>query len=234
MKLKKKLVSLALAATLLVSVPVSAFATTGFNQSVFDGRDDFRITYDNMTSQASIAVSNSNQLMIPVLESSAVITVRPSIFLTDSQDAFLLMFDYLGVDWAGLNGIIIKIGDNRYSFSNCYTFQSVYDGYASESICFYMKKQTLEMMKDLSDHRDEEIRVRLTGSSKNIDFVLTDTVKDTLLDLYGLYTAGGGTRESNMFKITQSDTVHVEKNGKRVIGNAVTTVLDLATGHMPA
>lgn len=36
-----------------------------------------------------------------------------------------------------------------------------------------------------------QITVRLTGSAKSIDFVLTDTVKNTLLDMYDLYTAGG-------------------------------------------
>ena len=97
-----------------------------------------------------------------------------------------------------------------------------------------MKDQTAGMMKDLADHRDDEISVRLTGSAKSIDFVLTDTVKNTLLDMYDLYVAGGGTRSGNMYQISEFDPVHVEKNGKRVIGNVVTTVLDLATGHVPA
>lgn len=54
MQLKKKIVSLALAATLLVSVPVSAFATTKFNQGVFDGRDDLRVVTDTMTGETSV------------------------------------------------------------------------------------------------------------------------------------------------------------------------------------
>ena len=52
--------------------------------------------------------------------------------------------------------------------------------------------------------------------------------------MYDLYVSGGGTRESNMFKVTEADTVHVEKNGKQVIGNVATTVLDLAVGRVPA
>ena len=234
MQLKKKIVSLALAATLLV--PVSAFATTKFNQGVFDGRDDLRVVTDTMTGETSVVPTalDGDQMIIPVLESGAVITVRPGIFLDDDKDAFILMFDYLGVDWAKLNGIIIKIGDNRYSFTNCYSSRSIDDGFASEYVAFYMKDQTAGMMKDLADHRDDEISVRLTGSAKSIDFVLTDTVKNTLLDMYDLYVAGGGTRSGNMYQISEFDPVHVEKNGKRVIGNVVTTVLDLATGHVPA
>lgn len=100
MQLKKKLVSLALAAALLVSVPVSAFATAKFNQSVFDGRDDIRVVTDTMTGETSVIPTalDSDQMIIPVLDSGAVITVRPAIFLDDDKDTFILMFDYLGVD----------------------------------------------------------------------------------------------------------------------------------------
>ena len=233
MRLKKRIVSLALAAMLLVTAPVSAFATTKFNQSVFDNRDDLRISTDIMAGETSVVPTalDDGQMIIPVLDAGAVITVQPGIFLDDSKDTFILMFKYLGVDWAKLNGIIIKIGDNRYSFSNCYSSHSIDDGYASEYVAFCMKDQTTDMMKDFADHRDEEINVRLVGSAKSIDFVLTDTVKNTLLDMYD---AGGGMRSGNMYQISEFDQVYVEKNGKRVIGNVVTTVLDLATGHIPA
>ena len=227
MQLKKRIVSLALAAMLLVTAPVSAFATTKFNQSVFDGRDDLRISTDIMAGETSVVPTALD-------DGQMIITVQPGIFLDDSKDTFILMFKYLGVDWAKLNGIIIKIGDNRYSFSNCYSSHSIDDGYASEYVAFCMKDQTTDMMKDFADHRDKEINVRLVGSAKSIDFVLTDTVKNTLLDMYDLYVAGGGMRSGNMYQISEFDQVYVEKNGKRVIGNVVTTVLDLATGHIPA
>ena len=74
-----------------------------------------------------------------------------------------------------------------------------------------MKDQTTDMMKDFADHRDEEINVRLVGSAKSIDFVLTDTVKNTLLDMYDLYVAGGGMRSGNMYQISEFDQVYVEK-----------------------
>ena len=158
MQLKKRIVSLALAAMLLVSVPISAFATTKFNQGVFDGRDDLRISTDIMTGETSVVPTalDDGQMIIPVLDAGAIITVQPGIFLDDSKDTFILMFDYLGGDWAKLNGIIIKIGDNRYSFTNCYSSRSIDDGFASEYVAFYMKDQTAGMMKDLAEHRDDE------------------------------------------------------------------------------
>ena len=48
MQSKKRIVSLALAAMLLVTAPVSAFATTKFNQSVFNGREDIELVSDDM------------------------------------------------------------------------------------------------------------------------------------------------------------------------------------------
>ena len=48
--MKKRLVSLALAALLLVAVPLSAFATSKFNTSVLSGRENVSISYfDEMT-----------------------------------------------------------------------------------------------------------------------------------------------------------------------------------------
>ena len=49
------------------------------------------------------------------------------------------------------------------------------------------------MMADLIAHRDEEIRVRLQGDLRDIDFVLTDDVKNGIINIYNLYVAGGGT-----------------------------------------
>lgn len=47
--MKKKILALALAVLLAMTVSVSAFATTGFNKAVFEGKDDIEIEYDDMT-----------------------------------------------------------------------------------------------------------------------------------------------------------------------------------------
>lgn len=228
--MKKKLVSLVLVTSLVLAMCAPAFATKGFNQSVFDGREDITVQSDDMEGKVTVVPASDNgQFVIPVLSSEAVITVRPIIILNDTYDYYLLVFDYLGTNWASLDGIVIKIGDNRYSFSNCYTSHSVNEGYASEHISFYMKKQVYKMIDDLKDHRDDEVKVRLTGSSKNIDFTLPDDAKNAILDLYDLYVAGGGTREANMYSITEFDPVIVKKNGWELPGN----ILSIIMGALP-
>lgn len=221
MQLKKKIVSLALAAALLVSVPVSAFATTGFNQSVFNGRDDIQVVSDDMKNETLVFPSSDHYGSTLIwLSPDAFVTVDPGIFLDDSYDSFILSFDYLGHSFANLNSIIFKIGDNRYTFSNCYTNRSLTEELlASEQISFFMKKETVDFMKDLSNHRNDEIKVRLNGSAQSFDFVLSDEAKNCLLGMYDLYASGGGTREINLLKLTHNDNVIVERNGKIVIGD---------------
>lgn len=60
-------------------------------------------------------------------------------------------------------------------------------------------------MQDLVEHRNEKIKIRLVGSSDNIDFFLPDEVKDGLINLYNLYSMGGGTNSSNMELLTKLD-----------------------------
>lgn len=234
--MKKCLVSLALAMLLLTVVPLSAFATSGFNQRVFDGQDNITVSSDEMEGLTFVTpyrpYYNSS---FSLFDDASMVFTTPGIVLGDSFDAYNLSFDYYGRNWVGMNEIIFKIGDNRYSFSNCYTSHAVTeDGSVSESISFYAKNQTKDFMKDFANHRNDEIKVRINGSFQTLDFVLSDASKSSILDLYDLYVFGGGTRESNMFKVTEADTVHVEKNGKQVIGNVATTVLDLAVGRVPA
>lgn len=219
--MKKKLVSLVLAVAVVFSMCVPAFATTGFNQSVFEkDRDNVVIDTDDMDGTTFVRsfsfIIGDTSLS---LGNSSFVMTDPAIFITDSFDLFSLRFVYLGTDLLGANGVTIKIGDNRYSFSNCTTSHSITDdGRFQETILFCMKNETKKFMSDLKDHRNDEIKVRLSGSQKNLDFILTDGMKNSLLDLYDLYVAGGGTRDKNMHNITLSDSVVVTKNGEVIDG----------------
>lgn len=226
--MKKKLVSLVLVAAVLFSMCTPAFATTKFNQGVFDGREDIIVESDDMEGQTIVRPSyDYYSSTCTWLSPDAFVAIKPGIILNDNFDSFILNFDYLGRSFANLNSIIIKIGDNRYTFSNCYTSRSITDDFlASEQICFFMKKETVGFMKDLSDHRDDEIKIRLSGSSQSFDFILSAEAKNCLLGLYDLYTAGGGTRETNLLKLTHNDTVIVERNGKSVIGDLTPIIVD--------
>ena len=234
--MKKKLVSLVLVAAAVFSMCVPAFATTKFKQSVFDEkRDELIISSDDMEGRTTVYPFScvlGNTLFW--LDDSSYISVDPSIYLNDSFDLFKLSFNYVGSNLLGLNGITIKIGDNRYSFANCYTSRSILDnGKYQESISFFMKNETKRLMKDLNEHRDEEIKVRLSGSLQTIDFILTDGMKDCLLDLYNLFDAGGGTRDKNLHDITVLDSVVVARNGEAIDGLLKEKTIDAIIHAIP-
>ena len=118
--MKRTLISLALIILLMVSIPVSAFASAEFNRSIFNGRDDLSLTADDMTGITYVRSSGwADGKTIVTSSARAVILVSPFISLTDPADFYVLEFDYHGYHWADLNSILIKIGDNRYIFSNC-------------------------------------------------------------------------------------------------------------------
>ena len=118
-----------------------------------------------------------------------------------------------------MTSIIIKIGDNRYSFTNCETgLYPLGDSGFAENISFVAKRETIGFINDFVKHRDEEIKVRINGTYTTLDFSLTDEMKNEILDLYALYDDGRGTRDANLRDITYTDSTSVYKNGKLVDG----------------
>lgn len=220
--MKKKITSLLLALLLCVSVPVSVLATSRFDTRVFDDEEDLFITSDDMTGEYyvehDISFLNSDMLMILSDElDPSLIYLTPNIYLTDSCDYFSICFQRIGFDPADFTSIIVKIGDDRYQFKSCKTASSSSESnLVLDCIYFYLKTETKSFMKELSKHKDDEIKVRLVGNQKSFDFTLTEEAVDGLLDLYDLFVEGGGTRESNLQNISSIDFTKVEKNGKTV------------------
>ena len=185
--MKRTLISLALIVLLMVSIPVSAFASAEFNRSIFNGRDDLSLTADDMTGITYVRSSGwADGKTIVTSSASAVILVSPFISLTDPADFYVLEFDYHGYHWADLNSILIKIGDNRYIFSNCNHSYSL---------------------------GSDEIKIRLQGTTQSFDFTLTDEMKNEILTLYDVYVNGGGIRKSNLDGISLVEKTVVTKNG---------------------
>lgn len=220
--MKKKILSLLCAVVLCISIPLSAFATSKFDTRVFDGEEDFFISSDDMTGEFfvehSLSFLNSDMLtIIPGKHEPSLIYLNPNIYLTDTIDYFTVCFQHIGFQAADFTSVIVKIGDDRYQFKNCYT-NSVVDqsGLVVENISFFLKNETKSFMKALDKHKDDEIKVRLVGNQKSFDFTLTEEAVDGLLDLYDLFVEGGGTRESNFQNISSVDITKVEKNGKTV------------------
>ena len=95
--------------------------------------------------------------------------------------------------------MIIKIGDKRYTFSDLDVSRDVRSsGSIQESFVVFMNSDVNAMMQDLIAHRDEEIKIRLSGSRGSVDFVLSKNIKDAMIHLYNVFAAGGGINQTNM------------------------------------
>lgn len=88
MSLKKKVVSLALAAAMMISVSAPALATSAFNMSVFDGRQDVSISSDDMSGQTSVFLSGDSYSSAIPFDDGSLLIVDSSLFLDDSYDTY--------------------------------------------------------------------------------------------------------------------------------------------------
>ena len=198
--MKKRVLSIATALMLIISVSTAAYAASGFNKVVFNNAADVTAKVDDMTGDAIFATTSllgaDGEISIGDGE---MVAVYGGISTNSSFDLFRVVIQYYADDWAYIDGYIVKIGNKSYVFSDIESNGEVAsDGTIRESTGITVDSSTVPLMRELIEHRNEEIKVRLCGDEKNIEFVLTDTMKDSIINLYNLFVAAGGTRSSNM------------------------------------
>lgn len=228
--MRKKLVSLALAAAIMASVSVPAFATNKFDMGVFDGRQDVRLVTDEMYGITTVYPVYDNFPNAVSRSGDSFIILNNALSILDPFDLYFFGFDCYEPSYSGINSIIFRIGDDRYTFSNCTVSANALKNGFHESIAFSLKKETVSFMEDLSNHRDEEIKVRLVGDYQSFDFSLTDDMKNEIFTLYDLYDNGNGTRKSNLSQITNSEQTTVSKNGQVIDGHIAQKAADAVFG----
>lgn len=202
--MKKRIFSLFLAFIIVMSASAGAFASDGFNKSVFDNATDVYVVKDDMTGDfivTSESLLGSNSLITPI-SGNGHVNAYLVAGVTDDLNMISFSINYYADDWAFINKVIFKIGTKRYTFSNLDVKRSVQkNATISENCNFEISSKSLPMMSDFIEHRDEEIKVRLQGQSRNVDFILTDAMKNGIINIWNLYVAGGGTSHSSMEKI---------------------------------
>lgn len=198
--MKKRLLSLATALMLIASISTAAYAANGFNKSVFNNAADVTVNADDMTGDAIFATTSllgtDGELSVGDGE---MVAVYAGISVNSSFDLFRVVIQYYADDWAYIDGFIVKIGNKSYVFSGVEANREIAsNGTIRESTGITVDSSTVPLMRELIEHRNEEIKIRLCGDDKNIEFVLTDAMKNSIINLYNLFVAAGGTRSSNM------------------------------------
>ena len=198
--MRKKVLALVTALMLIMSISTAAYAATGFNKAVFNNAADVAVKADDMTGDAIFATTSllgaDGEISIGDGE---MVAVYGGISTNSSFDLFRVVIQYYADDWAYIDGFIVKIGNKSYVFSDIESNGEVAsDGTIRESTGITVDSSTVPLMRELIEHRNEEIKVRLCGDEKNIEFTLTDAMKNSIINLYNLFVAAGGTRSSNM------------------------------------
>ena len=220
--MKKRLISFVLAVTIIVSTSLPAFATKKFDMSVFDGKDYVGVVTDDMTGWTFAfprfgTIEEGGTYIVS--DDDSRLSASSSLYLNDTYDFYYLDFNRTGSFASGFNSVIVKIGDNRYNFSNGQTDSTVSEGIVLESFSLPMKKELVPFMNDLAEHINDEIKVRFVGIYKDYDFALTYDMKLKILVMYDLYVAGNGTLNKNLRDITDLDRTIVSKNGEIIDGH---------------
>ena len=128
---------------------------------------------------------------------------------SSSEIMFIMPFKY---EYGFTQFSVTQGSRNKGAVSVMVPTQSMIDSYGvvMELPVFIIDNRTIPFMQDLIQHRDEEIKVRLVGANREMEFVLTQAMKDGIIGLYDRYVMAGGTRQENMDLITQGNTVNVE------------------------
>lgn len=211
--MKKKVLAFLMAAGLCLTMSVSAFAAEGFNMSVFDQRDDMYITQDDMNGTITIVplyLANAADCLIEV-NNKWIVNVFALVNNSPDYDAGQIAFTCDGENWPNVYEVIVKIGEKRYSFKDLLIDQSILDnGLCTEMVMINWKTETIPFMQDLAKNKNEEIKVRLNSESGYIDFVLTQEIKDSVVNCFDLFVKAGGTREESMSWMDAEDATTVE------------------------
>lgn len=202
--MKKKLLSIATALMLIISVSTAAYAADGFNKAVFDNSPDVFAVRDDMTGNLTVASESLlGEKGIAIPESGGgYVVVYSGVSISDVMNGNSILFKYYADDWAFIDSVIVKIGNRRYKFDGIYVDRDVLSDASISEVAFIdLTSSVIPFMTYLIQHRTETVKVRLQGEDRDIDFTLTDDMKNGIINIYNLYVAGGGTSKASMKKI---------------------------------
>lgn len=211
--MKKRVFAVAIAFMLLLSsISTAAYASDGFNKAVFDNAPDVFVVKDDMTgdlSAASDSLLGDKGVAIPE-SGGGYVVVYSGVAISDTINANSLLFKYYANHWAFIDSVIIKVGKRRYRFDEISVNREVLsDASISEAAFIDLTSDVIPFMTYLIEHRDETVKVRLQGENRDIDFVLTDDMKNGIINIYNLFVAGGGTNKASIQKMNAASKIVV-------------------------
>ena len=173
---------------------------------MFEGVENVDIYTDEMEDY-SIAALESNKpcFFDPGYSEHHYCSFYPMILHDVGGNAALytISCDFYGENWAFFDEIIIKVGENRYTFTGVEVEREVDDDTTDihETLRIWIDTNNVCFMEDLKAHSTETITVRLKGDKYNCDFNMSDTMIESILNMYDLFVQAGGTDPAYLSKV---------------------------------
>lgn len=188
-------------ALILLTIP----ALAEFNSDVFKEIDNVSVNIDDMEGAGYIDLDSLKPCFFdPNYSEYKYCAFYPSVRVNNTGVGVLRLFgSFWGRKWALIDTMIIKIGDNRYTFSDVHSERDTGDHEEiNEELAIVMDSTTEVFVKDFIEHSDGEIKVRWKGEKYNVDFVMTDSMKATFKVFFEKYIEAGGYNPDNITVVT--------------------------------
>jgi hypothetical protein len=182
----KRIAAVGLAMLLGIALGCNAFAA--IDLTVFENAEGVKYTYDDMddsytmeseTELVDLFVDLSGGLYVDVKGSDAVCAMRLIMIAVNPTGKQI-----------GFNGAIIKTDLKKYSFDISDAVDMSSSSAGLETGVLALGPTGIQMLKDVLDST-EDVKVRYTGKSKDIDFVMSDAQKSVINEILTLYTESG-------------------------------------------
>lgn len=191
----------------------SATALAEFDSSVFAGVDNVFVSIDDMEGVGYIDLTSKEPCFFdPNYSKYKYCAFYPSVRIDEKGTGVLRMFgSFYGEDWAFFDSMIIKIGNNRYTFSEIYNDRNVVEhAEVNEELAIVMDSTTEVFVRDFIENADGEIKVRWCGDKYNVDFTMTDTMKSSFKTFFEKYIEAGGYDSSNIDNVLNNSYMTVK------------------------
>lgn len=209
----RKAMCLALAVCLAM-IGSCAFAAA-IDMTVFEENEDVVVTWDEMDGTAQVKPADIlSVVFIPDGVADSFGGLCPVVFYEDDEES--AWFDLIGVlsveEKAQVERMIFKVGEKRYTFYDVDSDISVSDGSITEELAILFDGETFSFLEALktAQKNGETVKVRLWGQKYDVDFAMTDSMLETIVNMYELFEEAGGTSAANLLWLSDGNRMTVK------------------------
>ena len=201
-------------AVCLAMIGSCAFAAA-IDMTVFEENEDVVITWDEMDGTAQVRPADLlSTVFIPDGVAVSYGALCPSVGYDGDED--IVRFALIGVlsveEKAQVERMIFKVGEKRYTFYDVDANISVSDGRIKEELGILFDGETFSFLEALktAQKNGETVKVRLWGQKYDIDFAMTDSMLETIVNMYELFEEAGGTSAANLLWLSDGNRMTVK------------------------